>query len=278
MARKRQGNRAFLPLQNCQKLACFHWFGPEIALYWCIVLTLSLDTSSLVGSLAVTRDDQLLGVISTRSAENYSSRMFRHLEFLLHDLSLKLADFDLFSVAAGPGSFTGLRVGLTAAKAWAEVYQKPVVGVSVLEAAAAQSFQQHAPREALIIPILDARRRQIYCAFYRQTDSRLILEGKELVLSPEELLDEILKRASNSAAVVATAEPELISTALSRFENSKSSQPTTPIILHIVSGVLAPWIGRLGIASAKRGEFSDALTLDANYVRRSDAELQLKGK
>jgi tRNA threonylcarbamoyladenosine biosynthesis protein TsaB len=242
------------------------------------VLALSLDTSSLVGSLAVSRDDQLLGVVSTRSAENYSSRMFRHLDFLLHDLSLKLADFDLFSVAAGPGSFTGLRVGLTAAKAWAEVYQKPVVGVSALEAVASQSFLQHTSREALIIPILDARRGQIYCAFYSQTDSRLILQGKELVLSPEELLDEIRKRALNSGAIIAAPEPELIFTALSRFENSEPSQPATSIILHTVSSVLAPWIGRLGIASAKRGEFGDALTLDANYVRRSDAELQLKGK
>jgi tRNA threonylcarbamoyladenosine biosynthesis protein TsaB len=242
------------------------------------VLTLSLDTSSLFGSLAITRDDQLLGVISTRSEENYSSRMFRHLEILLQDLSLQLADFDLFSVAAGPGSFTGLRVGITAAKAWAEVYQKPVVGVSALEAVASQSFLQHTSREALVIPVLDARRGQMYCAFYRQTDLRLILEGKELVLSPEELLDEIRKRATSAVAVIATAEPELISPALSRFENSESSQLAASIIIHTVSGVLAPSIGRLGISSAKRGEFSDALTLDANYVRRSDAELQLKGK
>lgn len=92
------------------------------------VLILSLDTSSLSGSVAILRDDLTLGVISTRADENYSSRMFRHLEFLLSDLSLKLDDFDVFAVSAGPGSFTGLRVGLTAAKGWAEVYRKPVVG------------------------------------------------------------------------------------------------------------------------------------------------------
>src|SRR5271169_662885 len=104
------------------------------------MLILSLDTSSPSGSVAILRDDLTLGVISTRSEENYSSRMFRHLDFLLADLSLHLHDFDLFSVAAGPGSFTGLRIGLTAAKAWAEVYSKPVVGVSALEAVATQSF------------------------------------------------------------------------------------------------------------------------------------------
>ena len=242
------------------------------------VLTLALDTSSLVGSLAVLRDDTLLGVISTSCDENYSSRMFRHLEFLLRDLTLKLADFDLFSVAAGPGSFTGLRVGLTAAKAWSEVYSKPVVGVSALEAVAAQSFPGNPARPEIVIPILDARRGQLYCAFYRHADLRLKLDGDEFVLSPDELFAEILKRCASSRAVIATPEPQLISAALSRFENSKPSRITGSVILQTVSGVLAPCIGKLGVASAQRGEFSNALTLDANYVRRSDAELQLKGK
>jgi tRNA threonylcarbamoyladenosine biosynthesis protein TsaB len=242
------------------------------------VLTLSLDTSSLIGSLAVLRDDALLGVISTSSDENYSSRMFRHLEFLLRDLALKLADFDLFSVAAGPGSFTGLRVGLTAAKAWSEVYHKPVVGVSALEAVAAQSFPVDPSHPEFIISILDARRSQLYCAFYLRADSRLQLDGVECVLSPDELLSEIQKRCGNSTAVIATPDPQLISATLSRFENSEPSPIAASIILQTVSGILAPWIGKLAVASAQRGEFSNALTLDANYVRRSDAELQLKGK
>jgi tRNA threonylcarbamoyladenosine biosynthesis protein TsaB len=246
------------------------------------VLTLSLDTSSLVGSLAVLRDHTLLGVISTTSDENYSSRMFRHLDFLLRDLSLKLADFDLFSVAAGPGSFTGLRVGLTAAKAWSEVYDKPVVGVSALEAVAAQSFLLDPAHPEFVIPILDARRGQLYCAFYLRAGSQLKLDGAESVLSPDELFAEINTRCSNSKAVIAAPDPQLISAALSRFENSRQSTSTASISISIalqnVSGVLAPSIGRLAFASMQRGEFSNALTLDANYVRRSDAELQLKGK
>jgi tRNA threonylcarbamoyladenosine biosynthesis protein TsaB len=242
------------------------------------VLTLSLDTSSLVGSLAVLRDHTLLGVISTASDENYSSRMFRHLDFLLRDLSLQLADFDLFSVAAGPGSFTGLRVGLTAAKAWSEVYHKPVVGVSALEAVAAQSFPHDPARPEFIIPILDARRSQLYCAFYLRAGSQLKLDGAELVLSPDELIAEIYKRCANSKAVIAAPDPQLISAALSRFENSNKSSIPESVALQNISGVLAPWIGKLALASVQRGEFSNAMTLDANYVRRSDAELQLKGK
>src|SRR5208282_3697503 len=112
------------------------------------VLILALDTSSPSGSLAVLRDDKVIGCVSTWTDEIYSSRMFRHLEFLLRELSLDLKDFDLFAIAAGPGSFTGLRVGLAAVKGWAEVYGRPIAAVSALEAVAAQSCA----RNSLIVP------------------------------------------------------------------------------------------------------------------------------
>src|SRR5271168_1640238 len=150
------------------------------------MLILSLDTSSPSGSVAILRDDLTLGVISTRAEENYSSRIFRHLDFLLSDLTLKLADFDLFAVSAGPGSFTGLRVGLTAAKGWAEVYRKPVVGVSALEAVAFQ-----ARSGAVLIPALDARRGQIYFGVYRTAAAGLALDGEEFVVTPEEFAEKL---------------------------------------------------------------------------------------
>ncbi len=151
------------------------------------VLTLSLDTSSPAGSVAILRDEITLGVISTRAEENYSSRIFRHLEFLLSDLTLKLADFDVFAVSAGPGSFTGLRVGLTAAKGWAEVYRKPVVGVSALEAVA---FQARAG-STVLVPALDARRGQIYFGVYRTAVAGLALDGEEFVVTPEEFAEKL---------------------------------------------------------------------------------------
>src|SRR5580692_9009830 len=98
---------------------CFCAVWQRNCLILMLVLILALDTSSPAGSLAVLRDEKVIGAVSTWTAEIYSSRMFRHLEFLLKDLHLDLGDFDLFAVAAGPGSFTGLRVGLAAVKGWA---------------------------------------------------------------------------------------------------------------------------------------------------------------
>jgi len=243
------------------------------------VLILSLDTSSLSGSVAILRDDLTLGVISTRADENYSSRMFRHLEFLLSDLSLKLDDFDVFAVSAGPGSFTGLRVGLTAAKGWAEVYRKPVVGVSALAAVAFQA----AGGSAVLVPALDARRGQVYFGVYQTTAKGLALDGEEFVVTPEEFAEKLGALAHSrdggpdggkSGGVFTIVTPdasvaELVSRLTPQFSTEFAG-------LDIVSSVLAPSIGSIAHARALRGDVSDALTLDANYVRRTDAEMKWK--
>jgi tRNA threonylcarbamoyladenosine biosynthesis protein TsaB len=238
------------------------------------VLTLALDTSSPAGSLAVLRDERVIGTVSTWTEEIYSSRMFRHLEFLLKELSLGLGEFDLFAVAAGPGSFTGLRVGLAAVKGWAEVYRKPIAAVSALEAVAAQSHSQ----SSLMVPVLDAHRGQIYFGLYRRAgdagENRLALEGEECVMTPDEFIEVLHARGATGDCAVVTPAPALISGALSRCETTHASGAR--IRVDEVSAILAPRVGRLGVLRARRGEVVDALTLDANYVRRTDAELHWK--
>ncbi len=238
------------------------------------MLTLALDTSSPAGSLAVLRDEKVIGTVSTWTDEIYSSRMFRHLEFLLKELSLRLEDFDLFAVAAGPGSFTGLRVGLAAVKGWAEVYGKPIAAVSGLEAVATQSHSGL----SLVVPVLDAHRGQIYFGRYRRTaepgENRLALEGEECVMTPEEFIESLHARGGGSDYAIATPAPALISGAASRYETSQAAGGR--IRVDEVSAVLAPHVGRLGYLRAQRGDVVDSLTLDANYVRRTDAELHWK--
>ena len=229
------------------------------------MLILALDTSSLSGSVAALRDDALLGVVSTRGLENYSSRLFRHLDFLLQDLSLKLQDFDLFAVSAGPGSFTGLRVGLAAAKGWAEVYSKPVAGISALEAVAAQS----PARTRILVPVLDARRSQFYFGIYRNLLQGRTLEGDERVATPDEFVEAVAGYSAQGPVTIVTADPALLGHVMPRLDSAL-------VHLHLVSPVLAPTIGRLGFERARRGAISDSLALDANYVRHSDAELNWK--
>jgi tRNA threonylcarbamoyladenosine biosynthesis protein TsaB len=200
--------------------------------------------------------------------------MFRHLDFLLKDLHLDLGDFDLFAVAAGPGSFTGLRVGLAAVKGWAEVYVKPVAAVSGLAAVAAQSTS----RSPIVVPVLDAHRGQVYFGIYRRTaehgENPLALDGEECVMTPDEFIETLNARGEGPGCVIVTPVPALISVAASRNETSRGQ--ARPVPVEQVSAVLAPHVGRLGYMQAQRGEVVDALTLDANYVRRTDAELHWK--
>lgn len=230
------------------------------------MLILAVDTSTQAGGIAVLRDTRILGVVSTATQETYSSRLFRQLDFLLRELGLALRDFDLYAVAAGPGSFTGLRVGLAAVKGWAEVHQKPVAPVSGLEAIAAQA---HAG-EALLVPVLDARRNQVFGGIYQRTEQGLRRQGDEVVMTPAHLLDYAHQAARGAAFSFVTPTPEVLAEAV-----AAASLPPRPI--EVVSTVLAPVIGLLGGLCALRGELVDAVHLDANYVRRSDAELLWKG-
>jgi tRNA threonylcarbamoyladenosine biosynthesis protein TsaB len=236
------------------------------------VLVLALDTSSPSGSLAVLRDEKVVGVVSTATGEVYSSRMFRELEFLLGELSLRMDEFELFAVAAGPGSFTGLRVGLAAVKGWAEVYRKPIAAVSALEAVAVQAHSN----AGLIVPVLDARRGQVYFGLYRRAtggagEIRLVLDGEEYVMTPAEFFEALRERGGGAEFAIVTPQPELFSGGASRDEIAVLRGAVEP-----ASSVLAPFIGQLGSQLARRGVLADPLTLDANYVRRTDAELHWK--
>ncbi len=238
------------------------------------MLTLALDTSSPSGSLAFLRDDKLIAVVGTSSGELYSSRVFRHLEFLLSELSLRLEQFDLYAVAAGPGSFTGLRVGLAAVKGWAEVFGKPIAAVSALEAIAAQSRAS----AANVVSVMDARRGELYWGVYSRREAEngaaLLLDSHELVGSRDEFVRAITSSESPGKIAIATPAPEIVADAISRVQ---SLSPQSRISVEQVSPVLAPEIARLGLLRAQGDELADALTLDANYIRRSDAELHWKG-
>jgi tRNA A37 threonylcarbamoyladenosine modification protein TsaB len=137
-----------------------------------------------------------------------------------------------------------------------------VAGISVLEAVAAQC----AYPAKVIVAAVDARRGQFYSATFRREAESLILEGNERVLNGEEML--ALVRLYGAGVAVVTTEPQLLADTL---------KPAASPVFR-ASNVLAPWIGQLALARAKNGHLSDALTLDANYVRRSDAEVDAKAR
>lgn len=215
----------------------------------------------------------MIGVLSTATDETYSSRIFRQLEFLLKELDLSFDSFDLFAVNAGPGSFTGLRVGLTAAKAWADAFCRPVVGVSGLEAVAAEAIAgaDH------VVPVMDARRGQLYAGSYKRgggtdCDSPMLHPASDDAVMSLEEFQTWLDAPERRAVMLATPARSWLVKLLS----AGNSAPQRNIFE--VSAVLAPAIGQVAFRKSRLGETVDALRLDANYVRRSDAELNWKRK
>src|ERR1700719_4519184 len=134
------------------------------------MLILAIDTSTRTGSAAILRDSEVLAEISGYDEAPYSSRLFRDIALLQDRTNCRMDQIDIFAVAAGPGSFTGLRVGLTAVKAWAEVHHRPIAPVSGLQAIAAESLEDKRNSNGTnryIAPFLDARRGQLFGAVYK---------------------------------------------------------------------------------------------------------------
>ena len=236
------------------------------------VIILAVDTTSPGGSAAVLCDQRVIGSVSTWTVETYSSRMFRQVEFLLSELASGLDQIDLFAVASGPGSFTGLRVGIAAVKAWAEVYGKPVVGVSALDAIAEQSRAT----ADILVPLLDARRGEVYFSFQRRkgdlANPQLELESEHSVMTPVNFLQEVRSRVGNSPCTIVTPTPEVLAQ-----EMNLHPCGTANLKVETVPNILAPIVGSIAARRAARSErLENSLSLDANYVRRTDAELKWK--
>jgi tRNA threonylcarbamoyl adenosine modification protein YeaZ len=272
------------------------------------VLILAFDTSTPTGSIAVLRDRNVLGEIINASKEPYSITFFNDLDKLLLQLDLALQQFDLFAVGAGPGSFTGVRTGLTTAKAWSEIYGKPIAPVSCLAALASKlERSRFRSPEALIAAVADARRGQIFGCVYRFVEAcatappalapvtpTLVSVIDEVVLSADEFIEIVtglvrrVPASPNSSndgpgpgpsgpfgtsgplPIFVSASPDVIRPALEH--STLSGAPVEQ-----VSGALAAQIGELGYFKAVRGDVVDALALEANYIRRPDAERNWKG-
>lgn len=123
---------------------------------------LAVDTSAAVASVAVIEDGTILGEYSINNKKTHSQKLLPMIDELLKNLDLKVVDIDYFAASSGPGSFTGLRIGITTIKALAYSTNKQVIAVPTLDALA----NNVTASEALICPIMDARNNQVYTALY----------------------------------------------------------------------------------------------------------------
>lgn len=208
------------------------------------------------------RDDQALHTVAHDTAQDYSSWLLPAVQRALQTAGVALSDVHAYAVAAGPGSFTGVRVGLTTTKAWAEVYGRGIAAVSRLEALAAQATGA----EPYVAAFADARRGQVFGAMYRRGGA-LERIGEEMLIAPEKFIAWVAESVGADPIQWISAEPtQLTETEPWAARRSKGES------VQAASSLLAPMIGRLGYRLAIENRLTDAVALDANYLRRSDAE------
>jgi len=151
---------------------------------------LGIDTSTKSLGIAIVEDGRLIIGCERIFDIRHSQDLIPVIKKSLKDASLKIEDIDGFSVSLGPGSFTGLRVGITAAKTLAIVTKKPIIGVPTLDVIAHNAYYY----PGLICPILDARKQKLYAALYQRKGKTLSRLSKYLLLSIDELLKKVDKR------------------------------------------------------------------------------------
>lgn len=218
------------------------------------MLLLAVDTSGKNGSIALARANpgrpevDLLEEVALAGGA-FSAQLVPEIAALLEKHGHSKHDLDAFAVVSGPGSFTGLRVGLAAIKALAEVLGKPIVAISLLEAVACSGAAR-----GRVLAVLDAGRGDVYAGEYESgTQARM---HSERLLSWEEFVSAVEGKAVVTPDAVLAEKICAAGIQIERIEYPNS-------------GVIA----RLGWERLQRGETVGAAELEANYIRRSDAEI-----
>jgi len=225
------------------------------------VKILALESSAAAASVAVCEDEALIAQSLQRTGLTHSATLLPMLEDLLKNAGLALADMDLLAVAAGPGSFTGLRIGVSALKGLAWAADKPCAACSTLESMAWQAAHMEG---AELCPVMDARRNQVYNARFAVQSGAPVRLTEDRAISLADLLGEV-KNSSKTQILVGDG-AKLCYTA---FQEAGVPVKLAPPYLQYQTA----WgVARCALELARRGELTTAAALRADYHRLSQAE------
>lgn len=216
-------------------------------------LILAVDTTHEFGSLALLRGPEVVEEVLLHSPEGFGQILFGRLEQLLGRQGVRIADINCFAAASGPGSFTGVRIGLACVKGLAEAAGRPVAAVSNLRAMAAFGA---GPLRAVV---LDARRGEIYGAVYDA--------------GGHPILPETVMPFAAWLGTLPEGEIEFIAADFTPFAPALAGTRFANVPVTVAPRALAGAIGRIAYQEWRCGCVQDPAAVDANYVRRSDAEL-----
>jgi len=226
---------------------------------------LSLDSATEVATCAILEDNNLLGESILNYKKQHSVILMPMIDSLLKNLNLSIKDIDGFVVSKGPGSFTGLRIGMATIKGLSQGTNKPFVSVSTLDALAYNMCYT----SGIVCPVLDALRGNVYTALYSFTDSKLKLISDYMVISVEELVS-LLEKHNQSVCFIGDG-IQKNKDVLSRLDKVSFA----PAHLNIVR---ASSLGELGHELLSNGIEESLHNSAPVYLRKSQAERELDKK
>ncbi len=223
---------------------------------------LAIDTSFSALSLAIAGDDQIIANCGLDSGLQHSKVLLSLTDSLLKAADLSLTDIDLLAISSGPGSFTGLRIGLATVKAWALALDKPLIAISSLQGLAYTAMEQ----DFLICPILDARRNQVYTALF--DNQKRLLEDQALKI--DDLLQKLqaYQRPILFCGDALKAYQQPIKAALA--ENAHFAKAER-------QKFIAAALSQIAVKMYDQGQICDPISLEPNYLRLAEAERKKLG-
>jgi|LGOV01.1.fsa_nt_gb tRNA threonylcarbamoyladenosine biosynthesis protein TsaB len=227
---------------------------------------LGIETSSIVASVAITNNNILLGETTINHPKKHSQKLMPIIKNLFSSLNMNINDIDLIAVSNGPGSFTGIRIGLTTAKALAHMSEIPIVTISTLDSLAVNNIKD----VSHIVSIIDARRKNVFVKNYTIENNTIISSSEPLMVIIDDYLEEI-NNLQGEVLLVGSGVTENISYILdNKNENIQiaSDNDNFPIAKTLCSIAY-----KMPIDQYKR--YDD---VKANYLRKSQAEMTLKKK
>ncbi len=228
------------------------------------MLILGIETSTKTGSVAIVSDEAVVAQYSLNIEVTHSERLMSTVDRVLRDTGIAMAQLDGFAVAAGPGSFTGLRIGISTVKGLALATGKPVAAVPTLQALAWNIPYAAHP----VCPLLDARKNEVYAALYR-------FEGEVLVpLMPESAIPVRALAGRISGKTIFTGEA-------ARLYKPEIEEQFGPSALFAPLAAVLPsaaTVAEVGLGMIKKGRAADVDSLTPMYIRRPEAEVAWEKK
>lgn len=226
---------------------------------------LAIETSTMLGGIAIMDESLLIAESRLNVKSTHSERLMTEIEHCLKQSGVKISDIDVFAVAAGPGSFTGLRIGLSTVKGFSYATGKPIVSVPTLEALAWNFPYSKYP----VCTMLDARKKEVYAALFKWEGVNLIRLIGETSAKPEEFIRNSLSVTHDDKFIFAGEGAALyrdkIIEALGEKAIFASPEKTVPSPANVAV---------LGLKKAEAGEFSEPVSLTPMYIRKSEAEVK----